>query len=233
VAQRGQPSYDDVLAIVDQLREQLGALRAGAEKREQRLASEVKGLEADTRDLQQMLQASERQAGQLSNLYVATYQLHASLELHDVKQAICDIAINLLGAAEYALLIRDDEQAIFEVAAASDPRPAAYAGGHYAGGDAAVDAALADGVTRFTPSRSLAVAVVPFAVHGAVIGALVINGLLPQRSALGADDRELLDVLAAHAASALLAARLFHERTRKLRTLEGLMELLKPPREQQ
>ena len=35
-------------------------------------------------------------------------------------------------------------------------------------------------------------------------------------------------MMAAHAASALLAARIFHERTRKLRTLEGLMNLLKP-----
>jgi len=220
---RQEPSFDDVQALAEQLRERIGELRADAEQR-------VQALEADVQDLQQMLQASERQAGQLANLYVATYQLHASLELDDVKQAICEIAINLLGASDYALLIRDDERAEFEIAAASEPRQGAYAGDHYGGGDPAVDAALADGVVRFTPSRSTAVAVVPFAVHGAVIGALVILGLLPQRSSLGADDRELLDVLAAHSASALLAARLFHERTRKLRTLEGLMELLRPPR---
>ena len=75
---------------------------------------------------------------------------------------------------------------------------------------------------------SSAVAVVPIMAEGTAIGGLVILRLLPHKAELGVDDRELLDVLAAHAASALLAARLFSERTRKLRTLEGLMGLLRP-----
>jgi nitrate/nitrite-specific signal transduction histidine kinase len=216
------PRLDSADGLVQQLGKLLGELRG----EQQRQAAQVRELEADVQELQQMLLASERQAAQLANLYVATYQLHASLELDDVRKAICEIAVNLLGAARYALLARDDDGGRFEVVAGSEPRGAPFDGRVYPGGDPLVDAALADGVTRLDAADDGALAVVPLVAQGAVTGALVILGLLPQKASLSVDDRELIDVLAAHAASALLAARMFHERTRKLRTLEGLMQLL-------
>ena len=194
------------------------------------LETDARSRAADVQELQQMLQASERQNAQLTNLYVATFQLHASLELPQVQAAICEIAINLLGAQRYALLVRDEERGAVEVAARSDELELPLTGDCYAGGDALVDAALADNVLRLGPAEgSAAVAAVPLAVQGSNLGVLVIERLLAQKGQLGAEDRELLDVLGAHAASALLAARMFHERTRKLRTLEGLMTLLRPP----
>jgi nitrate/nitrite-specific signal transduction histidine kinase len=193
------------------------------------LEAESRSRADDVRELEQMLQTSERQNAQLTNLYVATFQLHASLELPHVQAAICEIAINLLGAEQYALLLRDEERGAIEVAARSDALDLPLAGDVYQGGDALVDAAFADNVLRLGPAEgSTVVAAVPLSVQGANLGMLVIERLLAQKGQLGAEDRELLDVLGAHAASALLAARMFHERTRKLRTLEGLMTLLRP-----
>ena len=71
------------------------------------------------------------------------------------------------------------------------------------------------------------VAVVPLSVQGGVEGALVILQLLRHKPTFRADDRELLDLLGAHAASALVGARIFQETRRKLRTLEGLVQLLR------
>jgi hypothetical protein len=55
----------------------------------------------------------------------------------------------------------------------------------------------------------------------------VILKLLDHKPQLRADDREILDLLAAHAASALFAARVYSATDRKLKTLENLVNLLR------
>jgi GAF domain-containing protein len=51
-------------------------------------------------------------------------------------------------------------------------------------------------------------ACVPLKVDGEVTGALALYDLLEHRPPLGADDRELLELLTTHAATALYASRL-------------------------
>jgi GAF domain-containing protein len=105
-------------------------------------------------------------------------------------------------------------------------RSGLWAGGGYAGGDPMVDATLGDGVLRLGPAPgSDALAAVPLRVQGAVVGAIVVLKLLDQKPQLRAEDRDLLDLLSVHAASALFAARLFAAQDRKLRTLESLVKL--------
>jgi GAF domain-containing protein len=222
VTRRQPPSLEEVEALAGQLRAMVGEVRAQSAQREA-------SLEQDVRELTDLLRASERHASQVSNLYVATYQLHASLELAQVQAAICEIAINLIGVDQYALLVRDPERDVIDIVSRSDEPAPALAGEQYKGGDAMVDAVLGDGQIRLGAMEGSAVeAAVPLAMEGNVLGVLVIQRLLPQKGSFAPEDRELLDVLGAHAASALFAARLFHERTRKLRTLEGLMGLLRP-----
>jgi nitrate/nitrite-specific signal transduction histidine kinase len=185
--------------------------------------------EADVNELASQLAASERQTSRLMNLYVATYQLHSSLEPSEVQRTIAEIAINLLGAERFALLLRQEDSENYEVAqrfglgAAEHPM---YGEARYPGGDPMVDATLADGVLRLGPSEgSSALAVVPLRVQGEFVGAIVLLKLLNHKPALRGEDRELLDLLSAHAASALFAARVFASKDRKLRTLEGLVKL--------
>jgi GAF domain-containing protein len=49
-------------------------------------------------------------------------------------------------------------------------------------------------------------AVVPLKVLDRVVGAIVIGSLLPHRELLGGRDREILGLLAAYAATAIIAA---------------------------
>jgi len=194
---------------------------------EQRLAS----AESDIKELASRLVDSEHQGGRLMNLYVATYQLHSTLDPAEVQATIAEIAINLLGAAQFVLLLRRDEGEGLEIAlreGAPDgaDRDPLYAGESYAGGDPMVDATLADGVLRLGPTAdSPALAAVPLRVHQEIVGALVVQKLLEHKPILRAEDRDLLDLLSAHAAIALFAARLFATKERKLRTLESLVKL--------
>ena len=79
---------------------------------ERRLAT----AESDVKELASRLVDSEHQSGRLMNLYVATYQLHATLEPAEVQATIAEIAINLLGAEQFVLLLRRDEGPECEIA---------------------------------------------------------------------------------------------------------------------
>lgn len=186
---------------------------------------------SDRTELSSRMSELEGQIGRLMNLYVATYQLHATLDPAEVQATIAEIAINLLGAERFVLLFWKGDASGCEVALrqgeGSDTH-GLYQTGHYGGGDAAVDATLADGVLRIGPiDGSDALAVVPLTVQGATVGALVILKLFDHKAVLRADDRDLLDLLAAHAASALFAARVFATADRKLKTLESLVKLMR------
>ena len=195
------------------------------EELERRLAT----AESDVKELASRLVDSEHQAGRLMNLYVATYQLHATLDPAEVQETIAEIAINLLGAARFVLLLKRDEGGDLEIALNQgiygEPEPP-FVGDSYKGGDPMVDATLGDGVLRLGPTaESPALAAVPLRVQNDIVGALVVLKLLDHKPILRAEDRDLLDLLSAHAAIALFAARLFATKDRKLRTLESLVKL--------
>ncbi len=67
----------------------------------------------------------------------------------------------------------------------------------------------------------------PLTVQGAIVGALVVLKLFDHKPSFTAGDKDLLDLLAAHAASALFAARVYSATDRKLKTLESLVKLVR------
>lgn len=204
------------------------AAAASELERSKDLEARLSAAEADVKELAARLVDSEHQAGRLMNLYVATYQLHATLRPSEVQQTIAEIAINLLGAERFALLLKDEEapeKCEVALGEAVDDHPL-YGDGRYTGGDPMVDSSLEDGVLRIGPyDDSPALAAVPLRVHDAVVGALVILKLFDHKPMLRGEDRDLLDLLSAHAASALFAARLYAAKDRKLRSLESLVKL--------
>ena len=200
-------------------------------ERSEDLERRLEAAEADVKELASRLVDSEHQAGRLMNLYVATYQLHSTLDPTEVQDTIAEISINLLGAERFVLLLRESEgegSSECEIALAEgiEDDGSLYAGELYRGGDPMVDETLEDGVLRLGPtSDSEALAAVPLRVQEVIVGALVVLKLFDHKPMLKAEDRDLLELLSAHAASALFAARLFAAKDRKLRTLESLVKL--------
>lgn len=202
---------------------------ASAAERIAELERRLSSAESDVKELASRLVDSEHQGGRLMNLYVATYQLHATLDPAEVQETIAEIAINLLGADQFVLLLRRDEGEGYEIALLEgmyDGVLPFYDGETYKGGDPMVDSTIKDGVLRLGPTaESQALAAVPLRVQNDIVGALVVLKLLDHKPILRAEDRDLLDLLSAHAASAMFAARLFATKDRKLRTLESLVKL--------
>jgi hypothetical protein len=193
--------------------------------RELRLAK----AENEREELAARLVDVEHQVGRLMTLYVATYQLHATLDPADVQSTITEIAANLLGAEQFALFLRDEDAGVLEIRLQEGAINAFWSGAAtYAGGDPLIDASLLDGMLRFGPTENSPVLiVVPLRVQDVTVGALVIAKLFEHKGKVDEEDRELLDLLGAHAASALFASRVYSRAARKLRTLEGLINLVR------
>jgi hypothetical protein len=115
------------------------------------LQSRLADAESDRRELSERLADYEHQVGRLMNLYVATYQLHATLDPAEVQSTIGEIATNLLGAERFVLLFWKENATECEIALSQGlegDTSGFFTGGLYSGGDAMVDATLSDGVLR-------------------------------------------------------------------------------------
>ena len=227
-------ALDELRATLDRAAELAKAIGSKPESAAE-LSARLADVESDRDELSTKLAEYEQQVGRLMNLYVATYQLHATLDPGEVQATIAEIAINLLGAERFVLLFwktdGSEPSGECEVAFAQgmeDDKSGLYPNGCYRGGDPAVDATRADGVLRIGPiDGSEALACVPLTVQGATVGALVILKLFDHKAMLRPEDRDLLDLIAAHAASALFAARVYAKTDRKLKTLESLVALVR------
>ncbi|HEY5282893.1 MAG TPA: GAF domain-containing protein [Polyangia bacterium] len=225
---RARQLIHDAQAAIEEVSKSVVQQRsASAEipERELRLAK----AENEREELTVRLSEVEHQVGRLMTLYVATYQLHATLDPADVQSTIAEIAVNLLGAEQFALFLRDEDAGALEIRLQEGVIDAPWSGkATYAGGDPLIDASLLDGMLRFGPAENSPVLVtVPLRVQDVTVGALVITKLLEHKGKLEEEDRELLDLLGAHAASALFASRVYSRAARKLRTLEGLIKLVR------
>jgi GAF domain-containing protein len=239
-----RPRLDNVVAelqvTLDRAGKLLGVLQErvpqaewvapGATDQVDRLKENLVAAEQDMDELATRLVDTENQRGRLMNLYVATYQLHATLDVEEVTTTIAEIARDLVGAEKFVLLMRDDQDGECEIAFSQglNDDDELFVGDFYRGGEQQVDRTLSDGVLRMEVEEgSEALAVVPLTVQGAIVGAVVVLKLFDHKGAFTADDRDLLDLLAAHAASALLAARMYSATDRKLKTLESLVKLVR------
>jgi GAF domain-containing protein len=225
---RARQLIHDAQAAIEEASQSVVRQRASSAALPER-AARLARAETDRDDLATRLVEVEHQVGRLMTLYVATYQLHATLDPADVQSTIAEIALNLLGAEQFALFLYNEDGSSLEIRLQEGDIAAPWAGSAtYTGGDSLIDASLLDGVLRFGPAAdSSALVVVPLRVQEITVGALVILKLLEHKGPLNEEDREILDLLGAHAASALFASRIYSRAARKVRTLEGLIKLVK------
>jgi nitrate/nitrite-specific signal transduction histidine kinase len=151
----------------------------------------------------------EQQSSNLSNLYVASYQLHSSVDRDVVLTAIQEIVINLIGSEEVAIFVENGEGK-FDLASCFGLEPSLLR--PFSLGEGPIGQALARGEVSAenfpmsAPSRFTAC--VPLKINDTIIGAIVVFRLLPHKTALERVDHELFELLAIHASTALYCATL-------------------------
>lgn len=182
-------TFRENAARLQELLDEERKLRASAEEENRRLAQE--------------LLAAGQQQQELLNLYVASRRLHESLDRSDVLAAIQEIVINLIGSEELGVFELSDDRKALCLVSAFGLESTALQRIPLGRGPIGEAAERGEPVLGEGPEGSHLTAVVPLKVDGDLIGAVAIFRMLPQKPALSANDREIIDLLATHAAIAL------------------------------
>jgi len=181
-----------------------------------RLHDLLAGMQEENRRASARYVEVEQQNTNLANLYVASYQLHGTLDRQRVLGAIQEIVINLIGSEELAIWELDAEREQLNLAASFGIDEVAW---HSIPMDlhSGVIGLVAVTGERFVAGQSPVQAVgreagltacIPLKLDDRVIGAIGIFSLLGQKEGLEPVDFELFDLLASHAATALYCTRL-------------------------
>jgi hypothetical protein len=184
------------------------------EKLEALLKERVTAIETESRAFAARYVEVEQQNTNLANLYVASYQLHGTLDRERVIESIKEIVINLIGSEE--LCVWECEGERLELVGSFGMDEAVWL--NVAFGSGLIGACAQTG-ERFLvgegpePNGREAglTACVPLKLDEKVVGAIGIFRLLPQKEGLAPVDFELFDLLASHGASALYCTRVFAE----------------------
>ncbi len=222
---------DDAEAVdpeVERLRCRINEL----EQEKQEILDQIKHVEAENLDFANRYLDIENENNMLANLYIASYQLHSTLDFPEVLQVITEIVINLIGAEEFAIMLLDEKT----------NRLTAVANEGLDGGGALPTVELGQGIIgqmaktgenyfiddleHYQRDFSHPIVCIPLKIKEHVIGVIVIYKLLEQKSRFAEVDYELFTLLAGHAATAIFSSKLYSESERKLSTIQGFLDLM-------
>jgi nitrate/nitrite-specific signal transduction histidine kinase len=212
-------------------------------KLREELLERIRGLEGERTDVLERMRVLEEENHQfasrcveieeennnLANLYVASYQLHSTLNVAEVVKIIIEIVINLVGAQTFAVYVHDEKTGLLEAVAAEGEDVAVFPSMPL--GEGVVGSAVATGATALSgepvsTDYARPIVAIPLRVNDRPIGAIAIFELLVQKEGLNPLDHELFTLLAGHAATAIFAAQLHSQSERKLSTIQGFIDLL-------
>ncbi|OGQ91023.1 MAG: diguanylate phosphodiesterase [Deltaproteobacteria bacterium RIFOXYA12_FULL_58_15] len=173
----------------------------------------------------------ENENNNLLNIYVASYQLHSTLDFHEVLQILIEIILNFVGAEVFAIgLVPEGGGPLRPLIVEGMERDELAS---LATDSGVVGDVVASGEPRFVEfSESREVKLrdpgicVPLKIKGQVIGVVLIYRFLQQKTELAAVDHELFTLLAGHAATAIFASKLYTDSKRKLKTIQGFIDLM-------
>jgi len=195
-------------------RRELDELRAEVQRRDTehaRLIAQLGVVEGEQRRFEDRFVEVEQQNSGLAALYAASYQLHATVRRVEVLLAIQEIVINLLGSEELVVLGLSGEQLSPLVSVGVDgDRLASLRSDRGLIAEALAGGSPAFGDPDNEPNGLTAC--IPLTIHSRSLALIAIFRLLPQKPSLHTFDRELCELLATHAATALYCADLHEHR---------------------
>jgi hypothetical protein len=198
------------------LQEEVVSLRNevdGYREDQEQLRAQLDGIRDETERHLARYSEVERQNSNLANLYVASYRLHGTLDRSEVLATIREIVANLIGSEEMALFQLRSEPGALELVDSTGIDPERYRRVALSDGRIGQTARSGEiyvaepGVGSSEPTDGLT-ACIPLTLDGRVTGAIAIFRLLPQKAGFEELDRELFELLATHAATALHATGL-------------------------
>jgi nitrate/nitrite-specific signal transduction histidine kinase len=190
-------------------------------------------LEKENVDFANLCVQVEEQNESITNLYVAGQRLHATVDPNEVMKIIFEILSELVGAEQFGVFMLDEKKRTLELMAGEGIEGKLPSKTLPAGEGVVGEVATSGEPFYFEPQGNsemearLPLAAVPLNMNGQAVGVIVIYKLLSHKPKFSSVDHQLLQLLAADAATSLATARLHATMDRKLKTIEGFVQLMK------
>jgi signal transduction protein with GAF and PtsI domain len=198
-----------------------------------KLEEQIQKLEKENVDFADLCVQVQEQNEALTNLYVAAHRLHATVDPEEVMTIILEILAELVGAKEFGVFLLDEKNETLELMAGEGIEEKLPSKTLPAGEGIVGEVASSREAFYFEPhgeaemEARLPLAAVPLKMNDQVVGVIVIYRLLQQKQQFSSVDHQLLQLLATDAATALAKARLHDTMDRRLKTIEGFVQLMK------
>lgn len=166
----------------------------------------------------------------LSNIYVASTQLHATLDFSEVVRTASEILWNLIAAPVFAIFLRDEKTGDLMLVGGEGVE-GRFPGDRLHEPEGMIAESLAEGVSLFIDGEVSGdpLACVPLKVEErGVVGLITIYEIEQHKGGLSDLDKELFDLLASQTATAMTSSRVYSETVKKLRSMESFINLIKP-----
>jgi uncharacterized protein YigA (DUF484 family) len=190
-------------AEVVRLRIQVEDQRRETDELRNRLAE----VEEENRRVCDEAMAVQEQTAAIANLYAALYRLHGSLDREEVLTGIQEIVINMIGSEELAVYELSPDGQYLDLV-----RSFGIESKHLQRlplGSGTIGRCASSGelfVAEGLPSQDGVSACVPLKMESRVVGAVAVFKLLGQKAGITPADREIFELLQAHAARSLALA---------------------------
>ncbi len=191
-------------------------------------------VERENRDFAGMCVEVQEQSAAITSLYVASQRLHATLAPPEVMKIIKEILVELVGAEEFGILLLEEEKKRLQLFAGEGVE-ARFPKESLPVGEGVVGEVTVSGKPFFFEPKTqaehkvgLPLAAIPLNIKGRPVGVIVVYKLLSQKAGFTSTDMQILELLATDAATALVSARLNSTLGRRLKTIEGFFQLMKP-----
>ncbi len=204
---------------------------ADLEAEKQEILDRIRHVEEENQDFAARYLEIEDENNNLANLYIASYQLHSTLDFKEVLQIITEIIINLIGAEEFAIMLLDEKSDEIQAVATegverSEIPPVRLGKGVIGEVATSGESHFASDFEAYERDFTAPMVCIPLKIKEHVIGVLAIYKLLMQKKEFAPVDYELFTLLAGHAATAIFSSRLYSDSERKLSTIQGFIDLL-------
>ena len=220
--------------------------KIGAEQRleHSRLGKENEQLKAEVELIGKRLSAIEQKSQKyrrryddieqynlaLSNVYIASTQLHSTLDFSEVVRTTGEILWNLVAAPVFAIFLCDERSGDL-LLAGGEGIEGRFADDRLHEPSGMLAEALAEGCSLFVDGETTGdpLACIPLKVdERGVVGLITVYEIAEHKGGLSDMDKKLFDLLASQTATAMTSSRVYSETVKKLKSMESFINLIKP-----
>lgn len=194
------------------------------------LNTRLSEMEAKTKKFRRRYEDIEQYNMALSNVYVASTQLHSTLDFSEVVKTASEILWNLIAAPVFAIFLRHEQSGDLMLVG-GEGIEGRFPDDQLHEPTGMIAEALEQGISLFLDGQTAGdpLACVPLKIEGrGVVGLITVYEIEQHKGGLSDLDKELFDLLANQTATAMTSSKVYSETVKKLRSMESFINLIKP-----